>query len=69
MERLERGKSILQEHGNYDRLTEYGNFVILNNGIEFAATYFFMLLVLFFVGAGRHLSVDGWLYRKFRSQG
>jgi uncharacterized membrane protein YphA (DoxX/SURF4 family) len=69
MERLERGKSILQEHGNYDRLTEYGNFVILNNGIEFASTYFFMLLVLFFVGAGRYLSVDGWLYRKFRSQG
>jgi len=69
MERLEQAKSILQEHGNYDRLTEYGNFVILNNGIEFAATYFFMLLVLFFVGAGRHLSVDGWLYRKFRSQG
>src|SRR5210317_518707 len=34
--RLGAGKDILREHGNYSWLTERGNFVILNNGIEFA---------------------------------
>jgi len=53
MERLDRAKSILREHGNYDWLTETGNFVISNNGIEWAITYFVMLLALFFTGAGR----------------
>jgi len=57
MERLDRAKSILREHGNYDWLTETGNFVISNNGIEWAATYFVMLLALFFTGAGK-LSLD-----------
>jgi hypothetical protein len=38
---------------------------LLNNGIEFAATYFIMLLALFFIGAGRYLSVDFWLARRF----
>lgn len=47
VERLSRAKDILKEHGNYDWLTETGNFVVLNNGIEFAATYFVMLLALF----------------------
>jgi uncharacterized membrane protein YphA (DoxX/SURF4 family) len=65
IERLDRAKDILREHGNYDWLTQNGSFVILNNGIEFAATYFIMLLVLFFVGAGRYLSVDYWLARRF----
>ena len=63
IERLERAKEILQTHGNYDWLTEHGNLVILNNGIEFAATYFIMLLVLFFYGAGRYLSIDHWIRR------
>jgi len=63
--RLERAKEILQEHGNYSWLTENGNFVVLNNGIEFAATYFIMLLVLFFVGAGRFFSMDYWVRRAF----
>lgn len=61
VERLERAKEILQTHGNYNWLTEHGNLVILNNGIEFAATYFIMLLVLFFYGAGRYLSIDHWI--------
>ena len=65
VQRLDRAKSILQEHGNYGWLTENGSFVVLNNGIEFAATYFVMLLVLFFIGAGRFLSVDYWLSRRF----
>ena len=65
-ERLSRARSLLKEHGNYDWLTEQGSFVVLNNGIEFAATYFIMLLVLFFIGAGRYVSGDYWLAQKFR---
>ena len=68
IERLDRAKSILQEHGNYEWLTENGSFVILNNGIEFATTYFIMLLALFFIGAGRFVSLDYWIARKFGSQ-
>jgi uncharacterized membrane protein YphA (DoxX/SURF4 family) len=68
VERLAAAKSLLREHGNYDWLTEAGNFVVLNNGIEFAATYFVMLLVLFFIGAGRWVSVDDWIARRFRRQ-
>jgi uncharacterized membrane protein YphA (DoxX/SURF4 family) len=60
-ERLEAAREILQTHGNYDWLTETGNFVILNNGIEFAATYAIMLLVILFYGAGRYVSLDYWL--------
>jgi putative oxidoreductase len=62
---LEAGRSLLQQHGNYDWLTETGNFVILNNGIEFATTYFIMLLALFFMGAGKYFSIDYWLARKY----
>jgi uncharacterized membrane protein YphA (DoxX/SURF4 family) len=45
--------SILSEHGDIDWLTETGNFTVLKNGIEFAASYFIMLLILFFNGAGK----------------
>ncbi|AWL11802.1 hypothetical protein HMF8227_01324 [Saliniradius amylolyticus] len=62
-EKLAMAKDILQEYGNYDWLTSSGNFVILNNGIEFAATYFIMLLSLFFTGGGRFTSVDYYLCR------
>ena len=65
-EKLAKAKEILQEYGNYDWLTSSGNLVILNNGIEFAATYFIMLFALFFMGGGRYVSVDYWLARKFR---
>ena len=64
-ERLLRAKEILQEHGHYDWLTETGDFVILNNGIEFAATYSIMLLLLFFTGGGRYVSLDYWLVRHY----
>jgi uncharacterized membrane protein YphA (DoxX/SURF4 family) len=68
-ERLARANAILQEHGNSDWLTAKGNFVILNNGIEFAFTYFIMLLSLFFTGAGRFVSVDYWIAKRFRQPG
>jgi uncharacterized membrane protein YphA (DoxX/SURF4 family) len=66
-ERLGVAKEILKEHGNYEWLTGQGSFVVLNNGIEFAATYFIMLLVLFFIGAGRYLSVDYWVDRRLNA--
>ncbi|PCI70405.1 MAG: AraC family transcriptional regulator [Gammaproteobacteria bacterium] len=58
-------RSILQEHGNYDWLTEKGVLVILQNGIEFAFTYLIMLISLLFVGGGRFVSVDYFLNRHF----
>ena len=64
-ERTAAARSILQEHGNYEWLTAKGNFVILNNGIEFGVTYFLMLLSLFFTGAGRVVSVDYWIDKYF----
>lgn len=64
--RLDSAKAILQEHGNYSWLTEQGSFVVLNNGIEFAVTYLIMLLVLFFIGAGKYASLDYWIARKFK---
>lgn len=57
MQRLDKARELLREHGHYDWLTETGNFVISNNGVEWAITYFVMLLALFFVGAGK-LSLD-----------
>jgi len=65
-ERLAAATALLQQHGNYAWLTGSGDFVILNNGIEFAATYFIMLLTLFFIGAGKYLSLDYWVARLFR---
>lgn len=58
VERLDKAKDILREHGNYDWLTGAGNFVISNNGIEWAITYLVMLVALFFMGAGKYLSLD-----------
>lgn len=65
IERLERAKEILQSQGDYAWLTENGGFVVLNNGVEFAATYFVMLLTLFFIGGGRYVSADYWLVRRY----
>ncbi|GAB4269465.1 MAG: DoxX family protein [Methylomicrobium sp.] len=68
VERLEQAKSILQQYGNYQWLTENGSFVVLNNGIEFAATYFIMLMVLLFSGGGRYVSLDYWLAAKYSEE-
>jgi uncharacterized membrane protein YphA (DoxX/SURF4 family) len=65
-ERKEQARQILREHGDYEWLTEAGSFTVLKNGIEFAATYFIMLLALFFTGAGRYFSLDYWIARKWR---
>ena len=66
--RLNAARSILREHGNYAWLSGKGNFVVLNNGIEFAVTYFIMLLSLFFTGAGRWVSADYWIDRRLGSK-
>lgn len=63
--RKEKAIAILKEHANYGWITEYGSITILKNGIEFAATYFIMLLALVFLGGGKFFSVDYWLARKF----
>lgn len=66
--RKEAAKSLLKQHGNYKWLIEAGNITILKNGIEFAATYFIMLLTLFFVGGGRYVSADYWIRNKLNPQ-
>lgn len=63
IERLDRAKSILHEYGNYDWLTAKGSLVMLNDGIEFAMTYFIMLFSLFFTGGGRYTSIDYYVGR------
>lgn len=68
MRRLGFAREILQEHGNYDWLTERGSIVVSNNGIEWATTYLLMCFVLLFKGAGRYASADyyikNWLTRQ-----
>ncbi len=59
-EKLQGAKDLLQEHGHYEWLTSSGKFVILNNGIEFAATYLIMLLALVALGSGKWISLDYW---------
>jgi uncharacterized membrane protein YphA (DoxX/SURF4 family) len=63
-DKLIKAKELLQEHGNYDWLTSSGNFAVLNNGIEFAITYFIMLLALFTLGGGRYTSLDYFIAKR-----
>jgi len=65
LRRLDIAKEILQEHGNYEWLTEKGGLTSANNGIEFGVTYLVMLIALFFSGGGRIFSVDYYLDRQF----
>jgi uncharacterized membrane protein YphA (DoxX/SURF4 family) len=51
--------------GRFNYITEFGDPVILNNGMEFTTTYLLMILILFFYGGGRYVSVDYWLTRKW----
>ena len=66
VERKSAAISLLKEHGNYSWLTSRGSITILNNGIEFAATYLVMLISLLFTGGGKYTSVDYWIARRFR---
>ena len=68
-EKLERARSLLAEHGNYEWLTASGSFVVLNNGIEFAATYLVMLLILCCQGCGAYLGLDYWIKRHLQRRG
>lgn len=67
IEKRSRARSILREHGNYGWLTAAGPITILKNGIEFAATYFIMLLALFFTGSGK-LGLDHLIRKRFFSR-
>ncbi len=62
--RLDKINELLDENGYPEYLYEKGRPVILNNGIEFAAIYFIMLLALFFYGGGRYVSLDYWLVKR-----
>ena len=55
--RLDMGREILKEHGNYEWLTSEGSFVILQNGLENPVTYIFMLLIVMAFGPGK-MSLD-----------
>lgn len=63
-DRIDKINDIVIEHGYPDYLFEKGKPVILNNGIEFSAIYFVMLLSLFFTGGGRFVSLDYWFSLK-----
>ena len=65
IERRDAARNLLRQHGNYNWLTQTGAITVLKNGIEFAATYFIMLLALFFTGGGRYLSLDYWIRKHY----
>jgi uncharacterized membrane protein YphA (DoxX/SURF4 family) len=64
VDKLAAAKNLLETHGHYDWLTASGNFVILNNGIEFAVTYMVMLAALMVLGGGRYVSLDHWIKKR-----
>lgn len=55
--------NLVQQHGNYDQITQQGDIVLLNNGVEISVAYLLMLLVLFVFGGGK-LSMDSRLWDK-----
>lgn len=63
-ERLARARDLLEEHGNYEWLTEQGSLMVSNSAIEWPATYFVMLLALYATGGGRYVSLDDWIRRR-----
>lgn len=64
-ERLDRIRALIETHGYPEYLYETGKPVILNNGIEFSAIYFAMLLSLLFSGGGRFTSIDYFIKKIF----
>lgn len=65
-DKLARIRELVDMQQDADWLTESGPVVILNNGIEFAATYAVMLLSLMAMGGGRGVSADWLLLRWLR---
>jgi uncharacterized membrane protein YphA (DoxX/SURF4 family) len=63
-DKLVKANEVLQQQPDYEWIISSGKLVVLNNGIEFAATYFVMLLLLVSYGAGRWCSLDYWLHRR-----
>jgi uncharacterized membrane protein YphA (DoxX/SURF4 family) len=63
-DKLAKANEVLQQQPDYEWIISSGKLVVLNNGIEFAATYFVMLLLLVSYGAGRWCSLDYWLHRR-----
>ena len=57
-------RNIIREHPESKWLTNSGRVTILNNGIQFSATLFVMLLSLLFTGGGRYTSLDYWICRQ-----
>jgi putative oxidoreductase len=64
-DKLAAAKGILQENSNYERITSSGKLAVLKNGIEFAITYFIMLLSLYFTGGGKFTSLDYFLAKRY----
>ncbi len=62
-ERLGVIREQIDEHQYSRWLKGGGSVVILNNGIEFSASYFVMLFILLLYGGGRYTSVDYYLKR------
>lgn len=52
----------------YNYVTELGDPVMLNNGVEFTVTYIIMLFVLLFFGGGRFVSLDYWINRHYQKK-
>ncbi|MCE2436783.1 MAG: DoxX family protein [Pseudomonadales bacterium] len=59
-------RTMVREHPDSKWLTSTGRVTILNNGIQFAATLFAMLLSLLFTGGGRYTSADYWICRQLK---
>ncbi len=73
-ERLSEARDILRDqgealHGDSGWFTEFGSLTILNNGVALGVTYFVMLLALFYLGGGRHFSVDHYIAQYWRRRG
>jgi putative oxidoreductase len=64
-DKLAAAKGILQENSHYEWIASSGKLAVLNNGIEFAITYFIMLLSLFFTGGGKFTSLDYFLAKRY----
>lgn len=63
---LSEARALIDKSPNAKNLKSKGPLVILQNGIEFAFTYLIMLMVLFFSGGGRYVSLDYLIAKRCR---